>query len=105
LLQSVVQRLVSCLREGDVMARWGGDEFVLLLPQIRHREDVSEIARRLIEVLQPEFLLEGYSLNVTASIGIAMYPRDGIDGSTLLQNADAALYQAKKCGRNNYQHY
>jgi diguanylate cyclase (GGDEF)-like protein len=105
LLQSVVQRLVGCLREGDVMARWGGDEFVLLLPQIRHREDVSEIAHRLIEVLQPEFLLDRYSLNVTASIGIAMYPQDGIDGSTLLQNADAALYQSKKCGRNNYQHY
>ena len=105
LLQEVVQRLVGCLRQVDVIARWGGDEFVLLLPQIRHREDASEIAHRLIEVLQPQFLLEGYWLDITASIGIAVYPDDGLGGNTLLQNADVALYQAKKSGRNNYQHY
>ncbi len=105
LLQEVVHRLVGCLRQVDVIARWGGDEFVLLLPQIRHREDASEIAHRLIEVLQPQFLLQGYWLDITASIGIAMHPDDGLGSSTLLQNADVALYQAKKNGRNNYQHY
>jgi diguanylate cyclase (GGDEF)-like protein len=105
LLQEVVHRLVGCLRQIDVIARWGGDEFVLLLPQIRHREDASEIAHRLIEVLQPQFLLQGYWLDITASIGIAVYPDDGLGSSTLLQNADVALYQAKKNGRNNYQHY
>jgi diguanylate cyclase (GGDEF)-like protein/PAS domain S-box-containing protein len=105
LLQSVAQRLLDCLRDTDVLARWGGDEFVLLLTQIRCREDASEIARRLIEVLQPKFLLEKHCINVTTSIGIAVYPHDGLDSSTLLQNADLALYQAKKSGRNNYQHY
>lgn len=105
LLQSVVQRLVGCLREADVLARWGGDEFVLLLPQIRHREDASEIAHRIVKVLQPEFILKGHCVYVTVSIGIAVYPHDGLDSSTLLQNADVALYQAKKCGRNNYQYY
>lgn len=105
LLQSVVQRLVSCLRETDVLARWGGDEFVLLLTQICSREDVNEIAHRLIEVLEPQFFLAGHAVHVTTSIGIAMYPHDGLDHNTLLQNADFALYQAKKCGRNNYQHY
>jgi diguanylate cyclase (GGDEF)-like protein len=105
LLQGVVERLVGCLREEDLIARWGGDEFVLLLPQIRRREDASEIAHRLIEVLQSKFFLSGYYLSVTASIGIAVYPDDGLEGSTLLQNADVALYQAKKYGRNNYQHY
>jgi diguanylate cyclase (GGDEF)-like protein/PAS domain S-box-containing protein len=105
LLQSVVQRLLGCLRETDVLARWGGDEFVLLLPQIRNREDASEIAHRLVEVLQPKFILEGHCVYVTASIGIAVYPHDGLDSSTLLQNADVALYQAKKCGKNNYQYY
>jgi diguanylate cyclase (GGDEF)-like protein len=105
LLQRVVQRLSGCLREVDLLARWGGDEFVLFLPQIRHRENAGEIAHRFIEVLQPEFLLESYCLDVSASVGIAMYPHDGLDISTLLQNADMALYQAKKRGRNNYQHY
>jgi diguanylate cyclase (GGDEF)-like protein/PAS domain S-box-containing protein len=105
LLQSVVQRLLGCLRETDVLARWGGDEFVLLLPQIRSREDASEIAHRLVEVLQPKLLLEGHCVYVTASIGIAVYPHDGLDTTTLLQNADVALYRAKKCGRNNYQYY
>lgn len=103
LLQSVVQRLADCLREADMLARWGGDEFVLLLPHIRCLEDVGEIANRLITALQPEFLLQGYSLTITASIGIAAYPRDGRDGQTLLQQADEALYHAKKAGRNTYQ--
>ncbi|MBW4518895.1 MAG: diguanylate cyclase [Scytolyngbya sp. HA4215-MV1] len=105
LLQEVVQRLSKCLREGDLIARWGGDEFVLLLTQIRCRSNVTAIAKRLIEGLQPQFILAGYHLDVTASVGIAMYPQDGLDSSTLLQNADVALYQAKKCGRNNYQYY
>ena len=105
LLQKVVQRLIGCLRETDVLARWGGDEFVLLLPQIRSREDACEIAHRLVEVLQPKFILDGHCVYVTASIGIAAYPHDGLDSSTLLQNADMALYQAKKCGKNNYQYY
>ncbi|NJK52826.1 MAG: GGDEF domain-containing protein [Leptolyngbyaceae cyanobacterium SU_3_3] len=105
LLQSVVQRLVSCLREVDLLARWGGDEFVLLLPQIRSPEDAGEVAQRLIEVLQPQFFLEGNCLDVTVSIGIAVYPYDALNSSTLLQNADSALYHAKKYGRNNYQFY
>jgi len=105
LLQNVVKRLLFCLRELDTIARWGGDEFVLLLPQICCREDASEIAARLIAALQPEFSLQGHRLSVTASIGIALYPEDGTDNRTLLQNADTALYQAKKSGRNNYQYY
>jgi diguanylate cyclase (GGDEF)-like protein len=105
LLQNVVQRLMGCLRKTDVLARWGGDEFVLFLPGIRRREDASDIARRLVESLQPEFCLQGHCVEVTASIGIAIYPDDGADSNTLLHNADVALYQAKKCGRNNYQYF
>jgi diguanylate cyclase (GGDEF)-like protein/PAS domain S-box-containing protein len=105
LLQSVVQRLVGCLREVDLLARWGGDEFVILLPQIRNREGLGEVAQRLIEVLQPQFCLEGNYLDVTVSIGIAIYPHDALDSNRLLQNADSALYRAKKCGRNNFQFY
>ncbi|NES72502.1 MAG: diguanylate cyclase, partial [Okeania sp. SIO2D1] len=102
LLQSVTKRLVACLREIDLIARWGGDEFAIILPQIHYRQNASEIAKRLIEVLQPEFILEGHCLRVTISIGIALYPEDGLDSSTLLRCADKALYNAKKSGRNNY---
>jgi diguanylate cyclase (GGDEF)-like protein len=105
LLQNVVQRLMRCLRGTDVLARWGGDEFVLFLPGIRRREDASDIACRLVEELQPQFRLNGHCVNVTASIGIAIYPDDGADSNTLLHNADVALYKAKRSGRNNYQYY
>ncbi|NES05919.1 MAG: diguanylate cyclase [Okeania sp. SIO2F4] len=102
LLQNVSQRLVLCLREVDLIARWGGDEFGIILPEIRSRENVIEIAQRLIQSMEPEFILEGHRLKVTTSIGIALYPQDGLDSSTLLRSADRALYQAKKSGRNNY---
>jgi diguanylate cyclase (GGDEF)-like protein len=105
LLQNVVQRLIGCLRGTDVLARWGGDEFVLFLPGIRRREDASEIACRLVEALQHQFFLSGNCVDVTASIGIAVYPDDGTDSNTLLHNADVALYHAKNSGRNNYQYY
>ncbi|MBF2046243.1 MAG: diguanylate cyclase [Elainella sp. C42_A2020_010] len=105
LLQQVVQRLSACLREIDLLARWGGDEFVLLLPHINSRNDASAVADRLIAALQPAFVLEGHSLHVTTSVGIAIYPDDGLDATTLLQKADTALYQAKKLGRNNCQYF
>lgn len=105
LLQNAVHRLTACLSESDLLARWGGDEFVLLLPQISNREDASVIAYKLIAAFQSPFLLKGHDLRITISVGIATYPYDGQDASTLLQNADAALYHAKKLGRNNYQHY
>nr|WP_290223456.1 EAL domain-containing protein [Trichocoleus desertorum] len=105
LLQLSAQRIASCLREGDVVARWGGDEFTLLLPNLSCPEAASKIARRVLESLKPAFNLEGHELYITSSIGIALYPQDGEDVPTLLRNADAALYKAKDQGRNNYQFY
>jgi diguanylate cyclase (GGDEF)-like protein len=105
LLQSVVQRLQACLGEGDLMARWGGDEFVLLLPQIQDPVESHLMAQRLIAAMQPPFLLEGHTLEVTTSIGIALYPEDGQEAKMLLQRSDAALYGAKRQGRNTYQCY
>ncbi|NJO66861.1 MAG: EAL domain-containing protein [Leptolyngbyaceae cyanobacterium RM1_405_57] len=105
LLQNAAQRLISCLRESDMVARWGGDEFTLLLPQISCAEDAAQIARRILEVMQPAFSLEGHELHITSSIGIALSPQDGLDAQSLLKNADAALYRAKDQGRNNYQFY
>jgi diguanylate cyclase (GGDEF)-like protein len=105
LLQDVAQRLKSCLREGDIVARWGGDEFTILLSHINCGDDAGKIAQRIIEALKLPFHLENQEINTSTSIGIAVYPEDGKDLDSLLKNADLALYEAKKKGRNNYQFY
>lgn len=105
LLQTASERLTKCLRENDTIARWGGDEFILLLPQINSKQDAAKVATRLLEVLQPAFDIEGHQLYISCSIGIAVYPNDGKNPETLLKNADVALYRAKEQGRNNYQLY
>ncbi len=105
LLQYVAERLTDCLREGDLVARWGGDEFTLLLPDIIELDDVTTIAQRILSALKPAFHLEGHELYITSSIGIALYPHHGKDVPTLLKHADAALYRVKEQGRNSYQLY
>jgi diguanylate cyclase (GGDEF)-like protein len=105
LLQNVSQRLIATLREGDTVARWGGDEFTILLPQITHVDDVSKAAQRVIQALEQPFCLEEHELYITPSIGIAIYNTDGDDAETLIKHADAALYQAKQMGRNNYRFF
>jgi diguanylate cyclase (GGDEF)-like protein/PAS domain S-box-containing protein len=105
LLQEVALRLKSCLRESDLVARWAGDEFTLLLPNIRSLEDATAIAQKILLSLRPDYDLEGHTLHVSSSIGIAFYPNDGGDAETLLKNADAALYRAKDGGRNGYHVY
>jgi diguanylate cyclase (GGDEF)-like protein/PAS domain S-box-containing protein len=105
LLKEFAERLTACLREGDIVARWGGDEFTILLPYIDMADDASKIANRILKAFQSAFHLEQHELYVSTSIGIALYPEDGTDAETLLQNADSALYRAKERGRNNYQFY
>ncbi len=112
LLQEVAKRLSSCLRQNDILARWGGDEFTLLVSQTNSADEVAKIAQRILNVLKPAFNLEGYSqacrstsLHISSSIGITLYPQDGEDAETLLRNADAALHRAKQQGRNNFQFY
>lgn len=105
LLQNVAERLKSCLREGDMVARWGGDEFTILLTQIFNRNDAGKIAQRIIDALKLPFYLENQEIHTSTSVGIAVYPEDGEDVDTLLKKADSALYEAKKNGRNNYQYY
>jgi diguanylate cyclase (GGDEF)-like protein/PAS domain S-box-containing protein len=105
LLQQVTQRISTALRTEDIVARWGGDEFTLILPNLASASDAAKIARRIADQLTTPFLLHNHDLHVTASIGIALYPDDGQDMTTLLQNADVAMYRAKQQGRNNYQFY
>lgn len=105
LLQQVAERLQNSLRDYDVVARWGGDEFTLMLPGLRCAEDITRIAERILKRLAAPFQVKGQELFVTASLGIALSPYDGKDGQTLLRNADAAMYQAKARGRNNFQVY
>jgi diguanylate cyclase (GGDEF)-like protein/PAS domain S-box-containing protein len=105
LLRQVPQRISAALRTEDILARWGGDEFTLVLPNLASPNDAAKVAQRIADQLTPPFLLQNHELHVTASIGIALFPQDGHDMTTLLQNADAAMYRAKRQGRNNYQFY
>jgi diguanylate cyclase (GGDEF)-like protein/PAS domain S-box-containing protein len=105
LLEGFAGRISETLRSTDTVARWGGDEFTLLLPDINCLEDAVKTAQRILNNLKPAFKLEEQAFNISSSIGIAVYPDDGEDAETLVKNADAALYRAKEMGRNNYQLY
>jgi diguanylate cyclase (GGDEF)-like protein/PAS domain S-box-containing protein len=105
LLQSVGERLSCHIRESDTLARWGGDEFILLLEKTRSAEETALVAERILKVFSKPFRLDGHDISVTASIGISLFPEDGQDVQSLLRNADAAMYCAKDLGRNNVQFY
>jgi len=105
LLTEVASRLSGNVREGDTVARQGGDEFVLILSEIREDTDVPVVAQKILKAMSAPFDIGGRELHITCSIGIASYPKDGEDRQTLLKNADAAMYSAKKLGRNNTQYY
>jgi diguanylate cyclase (GGDEF)-like protein/PAS domain S-box-containing protein len=105
LLQSVAHRLRECVRASDTVSRLGGDEFVILLSEITHAQDAAICADKIIQAIAMLCAIDAHELHVTASIGIAVYPEDGIELKTLLQNADSAMYQAKEHGRNGYQFY
>ncbi|MFE4108129.1 EAL domain-containing protein [Almyronema epifaneia] len=105
LLKEATQRLTTVLRSEDIIARWGGDEFTLLLPRLPNASQAAQVAQRLLDVLKPPFFLEDQELHITSSVGIALYPQDGVDTEALVKNADAAMYRAKEQGRDRYQFY
>ena len=105
LLQAVGNRLKECLRQQDTVARLGGDEFILLFPGITNREDAGKLAQKLLEKIRPTFTIEEHELNITLSIGIALFPSDGDDAKSLIRCADEALYAAKNSGRDRYHFY
>jgi diguanylate cyclase (GGDEF)-like protein len=105
LLQLVAKRLRRCVRDGDTVGRMGGDEFTVLLPEIKEEGDARRIAEKIREEFVEPFAIGDRRLFVTASVGVALYPKDGLDSLTLLKNADAAMYRAKDRGRDQYQLY
>ena len=105
LISSMARRLRSAVRMVDTVARVGGDEFVIVLTDIVRKSDITQVLSNLIEAIMQPVLVEGHDLSVTASIGISTYPHDGRDVSSLLKNADTAMYQAKEAGRNAFRFY
>ena len=105
LLQSIGTRLLGCARASDTVSRQGGDEFIVLLSEMEHPEDAAIAAQRILEAVAEGHCIDQLELHVTASIGVSVYPDDGLDAETLIKSADLAMYQAKENGRQKYQFF
>ena len=105
LLQSISKRLVECGRAADTISRQGGDEFIVLLSEVHHSEDAAVAASRMLAAVAEAHWVDNQELHVTTSIGVSVYPDDGLDAETLIKNADTAMYQAKENGRQSYQYF
>jgi diguanylate cyclase (GGDEF)-like protein len=104
-LQSIAARLGAAVRHSDTVSRQGGDEFVILLSEVKNAGDVAISARKMLACLMVPHIVAQHHLHVTASIGLTTYPEDGEDAETLIKNADTAMYHAKGSGRNNYKFF
>lgn len=104
-LREIANRLMGCVRKADTLARQGGDEFVIVIPDLGLETDCSVVAEKILRTLVPEIRVDGRAFKIGASIGISLFPGDAGDGETLLRNADVAMYRAKELGRNNYRFY
>jgi diguanylate cyclase (GGDEF)-like protein/PAS domain S-box-containing protein len=105
LLQSVGKRLVDCVRGSDTVSRQGGDEFVVLLSEEEDSEDASITAKRMLRAVAEAHFIDQHDLHITCSVGVSLYPDDGLNAETLIKNADTAMYQAKENGRQTYQYF
>jgi len=105
LLKVVSKRLNRCLRKTDTISRWGGDEFTVILPEIKDLRHVLSLCTRILKTELKNIVIDNQELRITASIGISFYPDDGEDVESLIKNADTAMYKAKELGKNQYQLY
>jgi diguanylate cyclase (GGDEF)-like protein/PAS domain S-box-containing protein len=105
LLQNVAERFKSGVRKQDTVGRLGGDEFLIVLTNVKEIANASVAAERFMHAMSAKFVIQGRSLSISCSIGISMFPEDGMDGESLLRNADAAMYSAKDSGRNNFRFF
>jgi diguanylate cyclase (GGDEF)-like protein len=105
LLQAVARRVREAVREGDTLARIGGDEFTLLLPGLHRTEGAGRVVQKLRDAMALPFVLDGHEVFVTASVGVALYPEDGEDAETLIRHADIAMYRAKEAGRDGFKFF
>jgi len=102
LLQGVARRLAGCVRAEDTVARYGGDEFTIMLTNLTERESAMRVARQVLEALAKPFDVQGKRAEISCSIGLALYPNDGKDPESLIKKADSAMYAAKRSGKNMY---
>ncbi|MEO8144717.1 MAG: PAS domain S-box protein [Betaproteobacteria bacterium] len=104
-LREAANRIAGCVRKADTLARHGGDEFVVVIPDVHQDGECQVVAEKILRSLAPPFQVDGRDFTIGASIGVSLYPLDAGDGDALLRNADAAMYRAKQLGRNNYRFY
>lgn len=105
LLREVAKRIKNLVRKEDTVSRYAGDEFVVFMENIPDAKNPAKLAQKLIETFNVPVYIKGYRLKISTSVGISLFPQDGNDTDTLIKNADAAMYRAKKEGRNNFQYY
>lgn len=104
-LKKVAARLKSCIRNTDILCRVGGDEFAILLPNLNSINEADEIAQKIIDSFNSPLIVKEYKLSSSISIGIAVYPDNGMHGKMLLEKADIAMYKAKEKGKSNLRHF
>ena len=102
LLQMVADRLVAAVRHEDTVSRLGGDEFVIGLWELNHADGVTRLVSKVIQAVAQPYSIQGRSVNITASVGVGIYPAHGEEAAALMKSADLALYEAKRTGKNNY---